>query len=203
MIWLTSPDATASSLPAAWLIETGERPANLTERSALRQSTARRVLGKQFGLPVDAIGIDHDPGGRPLLCGPFGRGLHISLATRAGLVVVGLAEQPVGVDVERVEPDGQQPLAVLHPSERAILLALPPAARPSTFAQLWSAKEAYVKALGTGFLQPPESFAVALLSENRFAVAARAGLPSAIGASRILNENGGQESLAAAIVVLA
>lgn len=203
MIWLTTLDATASSLPAAWLIETGERPANLTDRSALRQATARRVLGRQFGLPADAVEIDHDAGGRPLLGGPVGGGLHISLATRAGLVVVGLAERPVGVDVERVEPDGQPPLAVLHPSERAILLALPPAERPSTFARLWSAKEAYVKALGTGFLQPPESFAVMLLSDDRFAVAARAGLPSATGTSRILNENGGQESLAAAIVVLA
>jgi 4'-phosphopantetheinyl transferase len=203
MIWLTTLDATAPSLPAAWLIRTGERPANLTQRSALRQATAQRVLAKQLGLPADAIGVDHDPGGRPLLHGPVGRGLHISLATRAGLVVVGLAEQPIGVDVERVEPDGQQPLAVLHPSERAILLALPPAARPSTFARLWSAKEAYVKALGTGFLQPPESFAVRLVSEERFTIATSAGLPAATGESLAIKQNGGQESLAAAIVVLA
>jgi phosphopantetheinyl transferase len=202
MIWLTTLDAIAPSLPAAWLVETGEQPGNLTERSALRRATARGVLGMQFGLPADAIGIDHDERGRPLLRGPAGRGLHVSLATRAGLVVIGLAEQPVGVDVERVEPDGEPPLTVLHPSERASLLALSPASRLSTFARLWAAKEAYVKALGTGFLQPPESFAVALVSGDRFAVAAQAGLPSAIGANRIVTKNGGQENLAAAIVVL-
>ena len=81
-------------------------------------------------------------------------------------------------------------LRALHEGERAL-----------AFARLWAAKEAYVKALGTGFARAPESFAVTLLSPDRFAVTdpQRAGVIE--GASRTM-KNGGQEILAAAMVVL-
>ncbi|RDJ23562.1 hypothetical protein DWF00_18900 [Bosea caraganae] len=202
MIWLTSPDATAPALPAAWLIATGKQPANLQERSELRRGTAKRLVAQQFGLEPGSVKLDHDERGRPLLAQPAGTGLHLSLATRGGLVAVALAHGPVGIDVERIDLATEPPLAMLHPQEREALLALPESARPLAFAQLWSAKEAYVKALGTGFLRAPESFAVRLLSTERFEVADPEAPGLATGASRII-ENGGQGNLAAAIVVLA
>lgn len=203
MLWLTSIDATASALPAAWLIATGSRPANLTERSMLRRQVARRILARQLGVPEAEIDITHDARGRPGLAGPKAGGLQLSLATRAGVVAVALAEQPVGVDVERVEDAAEPPLASLHPRERRLLQALPPRQRPLAFAQLWSAKEAYVKALGTGFIiHAPEGFAVAYQAEGRFLVEDPGALVTARGTARLM-KNGDQEDLAAAIVVLA
>lgn len=201
MIWLTSPDMTAATLPAAWLIATGARPGNLTERSQLRRETAREVIARQLGLPVEAVTIGHDGKGRPLLAGPDGAGLHLSLATRAGLVAVALARRPVGIDVERVDAAAAAPLEVLHPEEAAMLRGLPEDTRPLAFARLWAAKEAYVKALGTGFLRAPESFAVTLLAADRFAVADPFNAGAIEGAVRTI-ENGGQEILAAAMVIL-
>ncbi|KFC74209.1 4'-phosphopantetheinyl transferase [Bosea sp. LC85] len=202
MLWLTSTDTRASMLPAAWLIPTSERPANLAERARLRRNVAGLVLDHQLGQPHAAIEIGHDKRGRPHLVHPAGHGLHLSLATRSGMVAVGLAERPIGIDVERVEQGTEPPLAVLHPSERDILLALPAAERPLAFAQLWSAKEAYVKALGTGFAHAPERFCVRFLAEGFFTIE-DAGAPSiGIGAARLM-KNGDQEDLAAAIVVLA
>lgn len=202
MLWLTSTDTRASMLPAAWLIPTSERPANLAERARLRRSVAGLVLDHQLGQPHAAIEIGHDERGRPHLVRPAGHGLHLSHATRSGMVAVGLAERPIGIDVERVEQGTEPPLAVLHPSERDILLALPAAERPLAFAQLWSAKEAYVKALGTGFAHAPERFCVRFLAEGFFTIE-DAGAPSiGIGAARLM-KNGDQEDLAAAIVVLA
>lgn len=191
---------TAATLPAAWLIATGARPGNLTERSQLRRETARQVIARQLGLPADAVTIGHDGTGRPFLSGPDGTGLHLSLATRAGLVAVALARRPVGIDVERVDA-AAPPLEVLQPEEAAMLRALPMASRPLAFARLWAAKEAYVKALGTGFLRAPESFAVTLLSAERFAVTDPFNPCAIEGAVRTI-ENGGQEILAAAMVLL-
>jgi phosphopantetheinyl transferase len=201
MIWLHGPDETASSLPVAWLIATRRNPANLVERSALRRGMARDLIARQFSLPPEAVTIGHDGAGRPALERPAGTGLHLSLATRAGLVAVALARDPVGVDVERVDAAGEPPLASLHPDERAALAALPKAARPLAFARIWTAKEAYVKALGTGFVRAPESFAVALLADGRFSIADRER-PSHVLGHGLIDENGGQGNLAAAMIVL-
>ncbi|TCR61162.1 4'-phosphopantetheinyl transferase superfamily protein [Bosea sp. BK604] len=202
MIWLTSPDATASTLPAGWLIDSGEHPHGLTERSALRRETARRLIARQFNLEHGEVEIEHDERGKPILRHPAGTGLHLSLATRAGLVAVALAHDPVGIDVERIDPDIELPLTSLHPQESEALLSLPVPARPLAFAQLWSAKEAYVKALGLGFARAPESFAVTLLSTEQFEVS-DPNRPGVIAGTGRTIENGGQGTLAAAIVVLA
>lgn len=201
MLWLSSSDETAPALPAAWLIATPAQPRNLQERSNLRRSLARKLLACQLGLKEDAVEIGHEPAGRPLVLAPHGSGLHLSLATRSGLVAVALAHRPVGIDVEQVVPAGEPPLAVLHPQERHWLGRLPASARPQAFARLWSAKEAYVKALGTGFARAPESFAVHLDDTGRFVVDdARNGRPAS-GFVR-LTKNGGHESMAAAFIVL-
>lgn len=200
MIWLSVETEPAPRLPAVWLIATGAAPANLTERSALRRGVARRIIAAQANLAEADVAIDHDQRGRPLLAHPAGTGLHLSLATRSGLAAVALAHHRVGVDVERVDPLAPPPLATLHPRECEALLALPEAARPLAFAQIWAGKEAYVKALGIGFVREPESFAVRLIDTEAFTVDdPEHGL--ATGQGRIV-KNGGEVTLAAAIVVL-
>lgn len=201
MIWLDSPELTAAALPAAWLVAASQRPGNLVERSRLRREMARRIIALQLALPADEVAIGHDANGRPLLAKPADRALHLSLATRAGVVAVALAERPVGIDVERVDAAATPPFAALHPAEHAMLLGLPEAARTLAFARLWAAKEAYVKALGTGFARPPESFAVRFLPPDRFEVSDPLRGTGAEGAIRAI-ENGGQEILAAAMVML-
>ncbi|MBX9907100.1 MAG: 4'-phosphopantetheinyl transferase superfamily protein [Beijerinckiaceae bacterium] len=201
MIWLHALDETATSLPAVWLIASRRSPANLPERSALRRGIAHELIARQFSLPPQAVTIEHDEAGRPVLARPAGTGLHLSLATRAGLVAVALARAPVGVDVERIEPAVPPPLASLHSDERERLAMLPEAARPLAFAQIWTAKEAYVKALGTGFLRPPESFAVTLLTGGRFKIDDPERPTGALGHG-LIDKNGGQGSLAAAMIVL-
>ncbi len=70
---------------------------------------------------------------------------------------------PVGVDVERVRP---RPRALalarsrLHPKEADALAAVPDAERDEAFARLWTAKEAVLKARGTGLVGGLDTFAV-------------------------------------------
>lgn len=202
MILLTCATETAASLPALWLIATGESPGNLAERSALRRATARAIVACQLGLPAEAVLIGHDPRGRPVLERPAGTGLHLSLATRSGFVAVALARDPVGVDVERIDERSAPPLAVLHPRERAAILALPEPSRPLAFARIWCAKEAYAKALGLGFVRAPESFAVTLTAPGSFAVHDPERDGPVSGTGRMI-ENGDQENLVAAMVIVA
>lgn len=202
MHWLVSAAQTAPALPAAWLIETGARPANLAERSVLRRGLAQRVLASQLRLADGAVAIGHEPAGRPTILTPAGLELHVSLATRSGWVAIGLGRAPVGVDVERIERGAELPLAALHRGEQAMLLALPPPARAPAFARLWSAKEAYVKALGTGFRRSPESFLVRIEEPDSFTVEDPQRQGIARGFSRTM-KNGGHEAMAAAFIQLA
>lgn len=201
MLWLDSAEGTAPALPAVWLIPTGARPRNLVERSALRRETARHVIARQLGCAEADVVIDHEPAGRPQLVWPGRERLHLSLATRAGIVAIALAERAVGADVERLDVENPPPLDLLHRDEQRFLSATEPALRALAFARLWAAKEAYVKALGTGFERAPESFAITPLSESRFRVIDPVRGSRTEGEMRTM-KNGGQDILAAAAIVL-
>ncbi len=96
------------------------------------------------------------PHGRPALAGSGAP--HFSLSHTGGLVLIGVAGRPVGVDVEAL-PDPDRATTVgeaLHPAERRAVHAAQPALRPAVFARLWARKEAYLKGIGTGVGRSPD-----------------------------------------------
>jgi len=92
--------------------------------------------------------------GRPSLAPPFNAGgLDFNLAHTRGLVVLAVARDlEIGIDVERY--DKHAPLAAARRyfsrEEVAALEALPRDAHPRRFLRLWTLKEAYLKAIGSG-----------------------------------------------------
>lgn len=66
---------------------------------------------------------------------------------------------PVGLDLEETvgEADLAPLLELLHDNERSELANLDPAALPTEFTRLWTRKEAYLKALGTGLGRAPDT----------------------------------------------
>lgn len=78
--------------------------------------------------------------------------LEFSLSHSRGLVLIGVAPTPIGVDAELFPgPEVVEELTrTLHPAERAEIEAAPQNARRTVFARLWVRKEAYLKGLGTG-----------------------------------------------------
>lgn len=127
----------------------------------------RWALARYCGRPAASLRFSRGPHGKPALL-PEQSGLSFSVAHTAGALLCAVASAPVGVDVERSDrgsPGLASRLAARYfsPAEQAALAALPEPARAAAFLQLWTLKEAYVKALGRGIAAAPlASFAVSL-----------------------------------------
>ena len=131
----------------------------LYAESGRRQFALTRALQRHV---LSAYAADVQPGqwqfqssaeGRPSLAPPFEHtGLHFNIAHTEGVVAMAVCRHArVGVDVEKID---RAPLAVAErffsAAETAELRALPGDAQPRRFMRLWTLKEAYLKAIGTG-----------------------------------------------------
>jgi 4'-phosphopantetheinyl transferase len=90
----------------------------------------------------------------------------VSLAHTRGLVAAALVTHgTIGVDVEKIDP-AKADFAVAHnyfaPAEIEILGTTVASERATCFFRLWTLKEAYLKAIGTGLGTPLFSFAFTL-----------------------------------------
>jgi 4'-phosphopantetheinyl transferase len=67
-------------------------------------------------------------------------------------VLVGVAEAPIGVDVEALATRelAEEVSSLLHPEERGEIVAAAPEMRALVFTRLWARKEAYLKGIGIG-----------------------------------------------------
>lgn len=124
----------------------------------------RTLLGERLGCAPPDVPITFGVHEKPELAPP--RRLHFNLAHSRERGVIAIADVPIGVDVEWINPNTDwAPLAarVLHPEERAVLEGVAePADAVRGFFVHWARKEAVLKALGTGFYTESRSFAVPL-----------------------------------------
>lgn len=134
--------------------------------SARRQHLAARALvrttlSRYAGVEPDRWEFRAGPEGKPQIAGPAGAPpLAFNLSHTRGLVACVVASGlDVGVDVERPGRRLSDPLALARhgfaPPERAALESVTGRARRQLFYDLWTLKEAYVKARGAGFLTLP------------------------------------------------
>lgn len=126
----------------------------LKRQFALTRALQRQVLSEYVADVAPAQWqFQASAEGRPTLAPPFDRtGLHFNLAHTDGVVAMAVCRHArVGIDVEKL---GRAPLAVAEryfsTAEAAQLRALPPESQPRRFLQLWTLKEAYLKATGAG-----------------------------------------------------
>ena len=100
--------------------------------------------------------------GRPEIVAPVeATALRFNLSHTAGLVACAVAlHLPVGIDVEHLGCLGDVEAVARHvfaPAEIAALLALPEADRAPGFLDIWTLKEACLKATGSGFSASPQA----------------------------------------------
>lgn len=142
----------------AWLSaeerEKSERMATprLKDEFVATRALCRWVLSKnEPAVRPEDWRFDRTEAGRPFVVGRSAPSFNLSHA--GGLVVCALSSSPVGVDVEAlsrgVELVGTA-TRMFSPAENAALMALPENERPRRAVELWTTKEAYVKARGEG-----------------------------------------------------
>jgi 4'-phosphopantetheinyl transferase len=135
------------------------------ERYVVAHARLRQALAAT--LQVDAQSLEFIDGehGKPELAGPAAEtGLQFNLSHSGGLGLVGWSwQRRIGVDVEAWREMRDEEALVrryFSPAEIGAWEALPPAERNEAFFNLWTRKEAYIKAVGRGLSLPLASFDV-------------------------------------------
>lgn len=155
--WIARLEEARGTLPVALIAHAVDG----RERRRLLTHLAAAVLRRD---PREVV-VAHASGRPPALVEPAAR-LFLSSASRDGWAALAVADRPVGIDIERVEPGLEIPWRVLHEAEARWLRGVPERRQPASFARLWTVKEAYLKALGKGLARSPETFRVACDDER-------------------------------------
>lgn len=139
------------------------------ERFLLSHGIVRHALAALGDYPPSAIVFSNRPYGKPAIAAPHHmRALKFNLShTQNWLALIVSQQAEVGIDIE-VTADKRRNIAILAeqictPSELRDLVTLPTARQGAAFLQLWVAKEAVLKALGTGFQVDPRTIAPSAL----------------------------------------
>jgi 4'-phosphopantetheinyl transferase len=125
------------------------------------------LLGKTLGVEPSHIRYYENEYGKPFV---EGRGaIHFNLSHSGSWVVMALDSQPLGIDVEQVkEVDLNIAEKYFSLKEREYLFGLEEVCREGSFYDLWTLKEAYIKAVGKGLQIPLDSFSVIPASNGEF-----------------------------------
>jgi 4'-phosphopantetheinyl transferase len=126
----------------------------------LTRGLLRLMLAHCTGNEPADFDIEDGGGSAPYLAhNPWN--LNFNVSHSHDCVAVAIGDEALGIDIERVGPDGAWvPLAEVcfHPQEQAFLAALPEAKRAEGFTGIWTRKEARIKATGEGFRADPSRF---------------------------------------------
>jgi hypothetical protein len=152
--FLTRPSEPLVSLPAVRLVAVAG--------AAERQACLKALAAEALGCPLGAVTIAHASQRGAVIVTPARSGLFLSSASRAGVAALAVARCPTGVDIEVITPDIEIAWNAIHRDEREDLVAMREEERGRAFLTLWTAKEAYYKALQSGFERDPTQFSVRL-----------------------------------------
>lgn len=170
--WLVALDGDEAALAgAAALLSPDEaaradrfRLARDRRRFVAARAGLRRLLGAALGQAPERLALDLGPEGKPELAG---HPLHFNLSHSGELAAIALCrDAAVGIDIEQIRPlDDLDGLIATACSgrEAAALATLPPRRRQEAFFRVWTRKEAYLKALGSGLAVALDLFSVTAL----------------------------------------
>lgn len=116
----------------------------------------RRAVERETGRRPGGLRTAREENGKPYL--PDFPGLHFNLSHSGGMLLCAVDSRPVGADVElirEIEPDVAE--SCFTPQERTRLEGKETEEWRKEFYRLWTLKESYLKALGTGLRRNPLS----------------------------------------------
>jgi 4'-phosphopantetheinyl transferase len=123
-------------------------------RSVLSRGSLRELLGAYLGEPAARVALVIGEHGKPMLA-DGGAGLQFNTSHAGEYVMHAFtSDEPVGIDIEKTRPRGFDAAMLrgfLGGAEIAALERLPAPAAQLQAHRIWTHKEAFLKALGSGF----------------------------------------------------
>jgi 4'-phosphopantetheinyl transferase len=175
-VWRIDLERTAATDASLLAPDEADRVARLRfaqhrERFIAGRCALRILLGGYLAIPPGAIRFCYGAQGKPaLLPVPGSKTLHFNFSNSGdlGLLAVSRDREP-GIDLEmRDRSISVEALArhIFSAGEREAFERLPPQERKPALLAAWTRKEAYLKALGTGFSRALNSFSVAVPADG-------------------------------------
>ena len=132
-----------------------------TQRFIARRGLVRAVLAKYLQSAPEALAFDLGAHGKPLLVsGVAAKPLHFNYSYSGEALLLAVSESyELGVDIETPRPIAEASEIALQnfsPAEKQTLATVTQVTE--TFFTCWTAKEAVIKALGTGLSRPLNDF---------------------------------------------
>ncbi|XXF81085.1 4'-phosphopantetheinyl transferase superfamily protein [Myxococcaceae bacterium GXIMD 01537] len=175
-VWMVEPEAiTEAPLLERYraLLDAGERERHLRFRFEkhrkqflVSHALVRVVLSHYASRAPEAWSFERSEFGRPEASGEGSQGLRFNLSHTDGMALCAVTRAAdLGADVEDESRSGET-VRLAHDffaaAEVAALRALPESLQRARFFELWTLKEAYLKARGAGLSLPLQQFAFAL-----------------------------------------
>lgn len=141
------------------------RDPGLGDRYRAARGVLRRLLGGYVGMDPARVRFEEGEEGKPRLAGGTGPDVRFNMTRSGGLALYAFSRsQELGVDVEEIRPVREAAdIARRHfsPAERQQVASAGTDVGPAeVFLGIWTRKEAYLKALGTGLTAPLAEFDV-------------------------------------------
>ncbi len=138
-----------------------------SSRFIARRGILRLLLGRYLQISPGAVNLITGKHGKPRLSGDhLDKPIEFSVSSSSSMALFGFSlNQPVGVDIERVDLDFDYQGVISSyflDAEQEWLQSLQPSRRRSAFYLSWVRKEAYLKGMGIGFSQAAQLPAIPL-----------------------------------------
>jgi 4'-phosphopantetheinyl transferase len=139
-------------------------------RALLADILVRSVIASYLKVSNKTIEFNVNEYGKPFLKGNYG--LHFNVSHSEDWIVCAIDNKPVGIDIEKVRPVDLLEIAsqLFSDEEYKTLIVKSPEDRQRFFFDLWTLKESYIKAVGTGFSIPLKSFTVKFIDKSEIKV---------------------------------
>lgn len=169
--WLERPQAETDAFHALLSADERERAARFyfqrdRRRFIVARGLLRTILARYVECAPQEVRFVYGENGKPFLHSCHtGTDLQFNLAHSHEMALYAVAQgRPVGVDVEyrrRLTDGGRIAQRFFSPDEATLVMDAAPDEQQRAFFQIWTRKEAYIKATGLGLAQALAEFEVA------------------------------------------
>ena len=129
---------------------------------------AKLAIQKVFGISMANINFEVEESGKPYAAGY--PDVHFNISHSGNAVICAVCDKPVGSDIQLMKDRNFDLLAkrAFTEKEQEVFFSAPPDKRREQFFKTWTAKESYIKYLGTGIRDLKKEFENCTVRTYRF-----------------------------------